>query len=105
MSQPLDPASAEEALIQAALAGDDARAGRNDGATALHLAAFDGNAEVVQTLLAHGADPSLRDEVYDAGRLGARRRAREPREAPRRAGRVDRMGDTGLEPVTPSMSS
>ena len=65
MSQPLDPASAEEALIQAALAGDDARAGRNDGATALHLAAFDGNAEVVQTLLAHGADPSLRDEVYD----------------------------------------
>jgi ankyrin repeat protein len=39
--------------------------GRNDGATALHLAAFDGNAEVVETLLAHGADPSLRDEVYD----------------------------------------
>ena len=72
MSQPLDPASAEEALIQAALAGDDARAGRNDGATALHLAAFDGNAEVVQTLLAHGADPSLRDEVYDGIRPAGR---------------------------------
>ena len=46
-------------------AGVDVDSRRNDGATALHLAAFDGNAEVIETLLAHGADPSLRDEVYD----------------------------------------
>ena len=65
MSQPLDPASAEEALIQPLWPATMRGRGRNDGATALHLAAFDGNAEVVETLLAHGADPSLRDEVYD----------------------------------------
>ena len=40
----------------------DARA--NEGATALHWAAFHGNAEMVGELLRHGADPTLRDETY-----------------------------------------
>jgi ankyrin repeat protein len=45
----------------------DARA--NEGATALHWAAFHGNAEMVGELLRHGADPTLRDRSYDGTAL------------------------------------
>ena len=41
----------------------DARA--NEGATALHWAAFHGNAEMVGELLRQGADRTLRDRTYD----------------------------------------
>ena len=37
---------------------------RGDGATALHLAAFDGDGALVEELLACGADPSLQDDVF-----------------------------------------
>lgn len=40
---------------------------RDDGSTtALHAAASDGNVELVQLLLRHGADTSLRDDAHDA---------------------------------------
>ena len=45
----------------------DARA--NEGATALHWAAFHGNAEMVRELLRHGADRTLRDRTYDGTAL------------------------------------
>lgn len=45
----------------------DARA--NEGATALHWAAFHGNAEMVRELLRHGADRTLRDRTYDGSAL------------------------------------
>lgn len=37
---------------------------------ALHQAAFEGNAELVEELLARGADLSLRDAVYDGTPAG-----------------------------------
>ena len=56
----------DTAIVRALLdAGVDVDSRRGDGATALHLAAFDGNAELVEELLARGADLSLRDGVYD----------------------------------------
>ena len=51
-------------------AGVDADNRRGDEAIALHLAAFDGNAELVEELLARGADLSLRDGVYDGTPAG-----------------------------------
>ena len=61
----------DTAIVRALLdAGVDVDSRRGDGATALHLAAFDGNAEMVETLLAHGANPSLRDDAYDGTPAG-----------------------------------
>ena len=54
------------AVMRALLAaGVDVDSRRSDGTTALHQAAFEGNAELVEELLARGADLSLRDAVYD----------------------------------------
>ena len=78
----VSPAVAGQALVEGVTLGDtgmvralldagvavDSR--RDDGATALHLAAFDGNAELVEELLARGADLSLRDGVYDGTPAG-----------------------------------
>ena len=61
----------DTALMRAFLdAGVDADNRRGDEAIALHLAAFDGNAELVEELLARGADLSLRDGVYDGTPAG-----------------------------------
>ena len=61
----------ETAIVRTLLdAGVDVDSRRGDGATALHLAAFDGNAEVVEELLARGADLSLRDNVFDGTPAG-----------------------------------
>ncbi len=60
-SVPLGDTEIVRALLDA---GVDVDSRRNDGTTALHLAAFDGNAELVEELLARGADLSLRDGVY-----------------------------------------
>ena len=51
-------------------AGVDVNARRGDGATALHQAAFNGNGELARELLAHGADPTLRDNVFDGNAAG-----------------------------------
>ena len=51
-------------------AGADVNARRGDGATALHQAAFDGDATLVEALLARGADASLRDDVFDGAAAG-----------------------------------
>ena len=51
-------------------AGVDVDSRHADGATALHLAAFDGNAPLVDELLARGADLSLRDSVFDGTPAG-----------------------------------
>ncbi len=59
------------AVMRALLdAGVDVDSRRSDGTTALHQAAFKGNAEVVEELLARGADLSLRDGVYDGTPAG-----------------------------------
>lgn len=61
----------EPRLVQAFLnAGVEVDSRRGDGATALHLAAFDGDAALVEELLAHGADCSLRDNVFDGTPAG-----------------------------------
>ena len=61
----------ETAIVRALLdAGVDVDSRRGDGATALHQAAFDGNAELVEELLARGANLSLRDDVYDGTPTG-----------------------------------
>ena len=55
----------EPALVSALLnAGVDVNSRRGDGATALHLAAFDGDGALIEELLARGADRSLRDNVF-----------------------------------------
>jgi uncharacterized protein len=41
-----------------------------DGSTALHEAAYSGRAESVRRLLAHGADPAIRDRRFDSTPLG-----------------------------------
>ena len=51
-------------------AGVDVNTHRGDGATALHQAAFDGNGELARELLARGADPTLRDNVFDGNAAG-----------------------------------
>ena len=59
------------AIMRALLdAGVDVDSRRSDGTTALHQAAFEGNAELVEELLARGADLSLRDAVYDGTPAG-----------------------------------
>jgi ankyrin repeat protein len=61
----------EPTLVQALLdAGVEVDSRRGDGATALHLAAFDGDAALVEKLLARGADRSLRDNVFDGTPAG-----------------------------------
>ena len=61
----------ETAIVRTLLdAGVDVDSRRGDGATALHVAAFDGNAEVVEELLARGADLSLRDKVFEGTPAG-----------------------------------
>ncbi len=42
--------------------GADVNARREDGATALHMAASRKNVEIGRILLAHGADPTLKEE-------------------------------------------
>ena len=55
----------EPALVRALLdAGVNVNSRRGDGATALHLAEFDGDGALVEELLACGADPSLQDDVF-----------------------------------------
>ena len=55
----------EPTLVRALLnAGADVDSRRDDGATALHLAAFEGDSALVEELLACGADLSLRDNVF-----------------------------------------
>ncbi len=80
----LDPASdlAGRTLVEAAMLGEvqlalnllaadvDINARREDGATALHQAAFNGDAELVERLLSRGADASLRDNVFDGAAAG-----------------------------------
>jgi ankyrin repeat protein len=44
--------------------GAEVNARRRDGLTALHSAAYRGHRRVMETLLAHGADPTIRG--YDA---------------------------------------
>lgn len=51
-------------------AGVDINSRRGDGATALHQAAIDGNAALVDELLARGADPNLRDSVFNGTAAG-----------------------------------
>ncbi len=59
------------AIMRALLdAGVDVDSRRSDGTTALHQAAFEGNAELVEELLARGADLNLRDAVYDGTPAG-----------------------------------
>ena len=61
----------ETAIMRTLLdAGVDVGSRRGDGATALHLAAFDGNPELVEELRARGADLSLRDNVFDGTPAG-----------------------------------
>ena len=61
----------ETAIMRTLLdAGVDVDSRRGDGATALHLAAFDGNPELVEELRARGADLSLRDNVFDGTPAG-----------------------------------
>ena len=51
-------------------AGVDINSRRGDGATALHQAAIDGDADLVETLIGRGAALSLRDNVYDGTAAG-----------------------------------
>ena len=51
-------------------AGANVDARRDDGATALHQAAIDGNERLVDALLARGASPSLRDRIYNGNAAG-----------------------------------
>lgn len=44
--------------------GADVNAVGPHGMTALHMAAIDGNTETARLLLAHGADPNVRDEQH-----------------------------------------
>lgn len=44
--------------------------GHGDGVTALHLAAQDGNLEVIDLLLARGADRTIRDRLYNGNPFG-----------------------------------
>ena len=61
----------ERAMLLALLgSGVDVNARRHDGATALHQAAIDGDAELVDALLERGADLTLRDDVYDGNAIG-----------------------------------
>lgn len=61
----------ETALLLALLdAGVPVDARRDDGATALHQAAIDGDAALAELLLARGADPRLRDDVFDGTPAG-----------------------------------
>jgi hypothetical protein len=48
--------------------GDAPRNGRWE--TALHVAAGDGNLDIARLLLAHGADPTIRDARFDSTPLG-----------------------------------
>ena len=61
----------EQAMLFALLdAGVDIDARREDGATALHQAAIDGDTALVEALLKRGADLSLRDHVYEGTAAG-----------------------------------
>ena len=51
-------------------AGVDINSRRGDNATALHQAALDGNTALVDKLLARGADPTLRDRVFNGTAAG-----------------------------------
>src|SRR5690606_27397182 len=45
-------------------------ASHGEGATALHLAAQHDHVEVIDALLARGADPTIRDALYDSTPVG-----------------------------------
>ena len=68
----VESAALGEADILFALldAGVDVHAHRDDGATALHQAAFEGNAALVDALLERGADLAMRDHVFDGTAAG-----------------------------------
>ena len=51
-------------------AGVDVSAARPDATTALHHAAVDGNAALVDELLARGADLARRDKVFNGTAAG-----------------------------------
>ena len=92
-------ASTPDAVRSAVVSGADVEA-RHDGRTALHQAAFLGDVELVEALLATGADPLAEDDAHgstpagwaewarhdDVARLIRRRRARRAGSA---AGRPD----------------
>ena len=68
--EPTDPATAADLgrwdLVEAlVLSGADVSAS-NDGRTALHQAAACGDAEMVRFLVDHGADPTMKDDAFDA---------------------------------------
>ena len=77
-----DAPSTQQAIVECASLGEttllfallDAGASidacRADGATALHQAAIDGNAALVDALLARGADPRRRDKVFNGNAAG-----------------------------------
>ena len=81
---PFDPGapSARHALVEAAAldetaivfalidAGVDINAAKPDATTALHHAAIDGNATLVEQLLARGGDLTRRDKVFDGTPAG-----------------------------------
>ena len=68
----VESATLRETKILFALidAGVDVNARRHDGATALHQAAIDGDARLVEELIKRGADLRLRDKVYDGTPAG-----------------------------------
>jgi ankyrin repeat protein len=45
-------------------------AGHGQGVAALHLAAQSGHLAIVQLLIARGADPTLRDDLFQGTALG-----------------------------------
>ena len=80
--------------------GVDARDGDNDGATALHAAAYHGSADAVRLLLDRGADVDARDTTYDShpagvGRHRQRRTARHPTRSPDWIATVQALLDAG----------
>lgn len=51
-------------------AGVDVNGGPRRGVTALHEACYQGRRDVVELLLARGADPTLRDEMWESTAIG-----------------------------------
>ena len=82
-------------------AGVDVNARRGDGATALHLAAIDGDSELAEALLARGADLSLRDNTYDGTAAGWAFAGRHEQLGKALTGRLARRGPDAQEGKEP----